>query len=258
MKLNSPFAKLYECFGDAIYVLTLSNRQDRTQGIINQLRNIGMDNMNEVNFIYATPFPYNNLIANAFNTTKKGKFTKPNEYDCSRNHYSIVRQAYDRGYDKVLVIEDDVRFLNDVDLFIKTIDDMPKQADVFQFGGFSADINLNKYITDNVDGINWVEHNDVGLWTTSMYALSRKGMQFYLACMDKYFWVADGPLYIAPRNNKLVNSVMNKYPLVIQADKNDVSSDIRTSETDSIDYESENVYESKISKEKYFLYSYDK
>ena len=76
------------------------------------------DTDQNIRWFYGTPFPHNKIIADAFNISKKGRFTKPNEYDCARNHYAIIKTAYDLGWENVLVIEDDVLFLKDTDVCI--------------------------------------------------------------------------------------------------------------------------------------------
>ena len=85
-----------------------------------------------------------------------------------------------------------------------------------------------------------------------MYALSRRGMEFYIAFMNKFFWVADGPLYKAPLNHSLIKSYISTIPLVIQADKKEISSDIRNEKNDKIDYNTQNVYESEVVRSDYF------
>ena len=248
-KLCNKFSK--------IFLLTLSSRPDRQSKALKSLENIGLNTNNGLTIQYATPFPHNDIIAAAFNQTGKGRFTKANEYDCARNHYSIVRQAYDDPTCKfVLIFEDDIQFLNNLDIISQFIDSIPEDFDVLQFGGFTADPKITKYLKDidNIDNSYWTKHNDVGIWNCSMYALSRKGMKYYLDFMNTIFWVADGPLYKAPLNHKIINSYISTIPIVIQADKNIVSSDIRNSENDNIDYENENLYEKKVDKMNYFEY----
>ncbi|WQJ53676.1 MAG: glucosyltransferase [Wendovervirus sonii] len=232
-----------------IYVLTLSSRPDRYEHIKGQLECMGID-INTINVHYATPFPHNNIIADAFNKTGKGKFTKPNEFDCARNHYGIIREAYDRGFEDVLIIEDDILFLNNPVEWNNALEKLPSDYDIIQFGGFTVSPNVKKYLT--LKDVKYVEHPDVGLWNCSMYALSRKGMQFYIAFMNVMFWVADGPLYKAPMNTKLVKTYMTSIPMVIQADKAKITSDIRTAENDNIDYNNDNMYEANIKLTDYF------
>lgn len=250
MNKMNLYKNLKNKFGN-IVVLTMSNRLDRQHAIFDQLYKIGYDDSDSIRVHYATPFPYNDLIIDAFNKSGRGRFSKPNEFDCSRNHYSIIKTAYDLGYEHILVMEDDIRFLKDTDIFNNYIENIPEDFDILQFGAFTADQNIAKYL----NGSNlWFKHKDVGIWNASMYALSRKGMEYFIAFMNKIFWVADGPFYKAPLNDKLINTYLCKTPLVIQADKDQVSSDIRNVNNDNIDYNNQNMYEKYIDKNDYFEY----
>ena len=253
------FDKLIESFGH-IYVLTMSNRPDRRALIEKQFLELGLpqpDMDARVRYFYGTPFPYNGLIADAFNRSGKGRFTKPNEYDCARNHYAIIKTAYDLGWEYVLVIEDDVLFLKDVDMWMMYLSNIPEDFDVLQGGGFTVDKRILEYMkaADDIVGSDayWFKHKHVGLWNASFYALSRKGMEFYLTFMDKIrFWVADGPLYKAPLSDNLINTYASRIPLTIQASKETVASDIRNSDNDKIDYDNQNEYERDVVLDEYF------
>ena len=239
---------------DICYVLTLSNREDRRKFMeeqFNRYWQCDIYNNQWLNYHYATPFPYNNIIADAFNKTGKGRFTKPNEYDCARNHYSIVKECYDRGFNHILILEDDICFYNKMEIFNDFINNIPVDYDLIQFGGFTVDPKAKNILDAYDKGQYWVKHKDCLIWNASMYALSRKGMEYYLAFMNKIFWVADGPLYKAPLNDKLINTYISTKPLVIQADKHQITSDIRNDKNDSIDYNNDNVYESRINLEDY-------
>lgn len=251
---------------DKIYLLTLSNRTDRKNAVLEQLKNIGLEDEHDINIQYATPFPHNDIIIDAFNKSGRGRFTKPNEFDCARNHYSIVRQAYDDpNCNSVLIIEDDIQFLKDVELFSRYLDNIPEKYDILQFGGFTADQNLeilleNRYPEKTYPNMLWLEHTLIGVWTTSMYALSKRGMMFYLKYMDKFFWVADGPLYHAAslQNSKIVKAYVSRIPLIIQADKDIINSDIRDKSNDDIDYNNQNIYEKNINRSDYYEYKVEK
>ena len=249
---NRLFAQLLARF-DKVFVLTLSNRPERRDSIDTQFQMLGLPEIDSSNFIryfYATPFPFNNILAEAMNQTKKGNFTKPNEFDCARNHYAMVRIAYDIGFEHVLILEDDILFRKDSDFIADYLNELPADYDIIQFGGFSADQRIIPMLDTKEK---WIKHNPVGLWTTAGYALSRKGMEYYLMFMNTVlFWVADGPLYKAPLSHKIINTYMSNVPLVIQADKNDMPSDIRTKENDTIDYNNDNLYEKNIDHNDFF------
>ena len=134
---------------------------------------------------------------------------------------------------------------------LQYIHNIPDDYDILQFGGFTTDPKAVN-ILNKADKEYWVKHKDVLFWNASMYAMSRRGMNFYLAFMNKFFWVADGPLYKAPINDKLVNTYISTIPLVIQADKHIIKSDIRNDKNDPINYKLDNVYESRININNYF------
>ena len=251
-RLLSTLQKHFE----KIYILTLSHRKDRQDLIRSQLSFLGLpepDTTPYIRWFYATSFPHNDIIANAFNESRKGRFTKSAEYDCARNHYSIVKICRDilSSDSHILILEDDILFRKDSELLISYIENLPDDYDIAQFGGFTANPRISQY-TDNAS-THWVKHKHVGLWNCSAYAMSQKGMDFYLTFMDKIcFWVADGPLYKAPLSDTLINTYVSREPLVIQASKHVVSSDIRTLENDTIDYDNQNMYEKNINLENFF------
>jgi hypothetical protein len=147
-------------------------------------------------------------------------------------------------------MEDDIRFLKDQNKFIEYLDAIPEDFDILQFSCYCKNEKLDKYL--NCEDL-WFKHNDVGCWTAAMYALSRKGMQYYLTFMNKQFSAADMPLYVAPVNNKIVNTYLSKIPLALQADVKLSGSDINVNNAGSINYNS-NRYEFNINKNDYFTY----
>ena len=70
--------------------------------------------------------------------------------------------------------------------------------------------------------------------------------------IDKFLWVADGPLYRAPMDKPELNTYIPSIPLVIQEDKNIDPSDIRDKQNDDIDYNTQNVYEYKVIRNNYW------
>ena len=250
------FDTLIDSFGH-IYVLTMSNRKERRELMMHQFNALNIplpDTDSRIRWFYGTPFPYNSIIADAFNRSKKGRFTKPNEYDCSRNHYSMIKICYDLGYERVLIFEDDVLFLKDINIWNDYLKNIPEDFDIIQGSGFTADKRIQEYISNaNSKKQYWFKHKNVGLWNTAFYALSRRGMEFYLTFMENVsFWVADGPIYKAPLSENLINTYASAIPLTIQADKNIISSDIRDGKNDTIDYNNQNEYEKNINLNDYF------
>ena len=121
---------------DICYVLNLSDRKDRRNNMEAQFKEMNFDNINESTWLryhYTTKFPYNSLIASAFNESGKGRFTKANEYDCARSHYSIVKECYDRGFKHILIMEDDIKFLKDSQTFCSYLSNIPNDYDILLY-----------------------------------------------------------------------------------------------------------------------------
>lgn len=239
---------------DRIYVLTMSNRQDRRNLMESQFKQLGLplpDETPYIRYYFGTPFPHNGIICDAFNRSRKGRFTKPNEYDCSRNHYSINRISYDLGLDHILVLEDDVLLLNSPELLSEYIESIPEDFDIIQGGGFTVAQDICKLMKESE--CKWFKHKHIGLWNASFYGMSRRGMEFYRVFMDEIsFWVADGPLFKAPLSDNVINTYASTVPLAVQADKDEILSDIRDKSNDSIDYNNQNMYERDIDLKNYF------
>lgn len=248
------FYKLQDKFKH-IFLLNLSTRKDRRDLMINQLHHFGLLDLytqDELDIRTTVPFlKYNKIMMHVLNQNKLGRLTKPNEYDCTHNHYSMVKQAYDQGYEYCLIMEDDIRFLdmNDGEIWESYLNNIPDDFDILQFGGFTTDPKIKNYMDERA---HWVKHPDVPVWNASMYALSRKGMKYYIDFIDKFFWVADGPLYRAPIDRPDLNTYICTLPLVIQEDKNIDHSDIRDKQNDNIDYNTQNMYEYNINKNHYW------
>jgi GR25 family glycosyltransferase involved in LPS biosynthesis len=243
----------------------MSNRPDRRERILYQLKYIGYDENNidhikKLSFIYATKFPYNELITDAFNKhVGYERLHYPNEFDCTRNHYSIVKQSLDLGYNKILVIEDDVCLL-DTEYFIDIITNIPDDFDILQMCGFSQDINVEKYYKlYNDNNIKFIKNPAItGLWNAGFYMLSKQGMKYYISFINQRFGAADTPFFVLPTIKHNLNYYITSIPLAIQNHSKSLS-DIRPLDHDvqyglTVDYNI-NYYESQIDKSRYIQYN---
>lgn len=245
------FDKLCAKF-EHIYMLTLASRKDRHIFMNKQLQKIGYDpnNINHLKkftIIYTSHWRYNKDIIAALNRgCAQGPqlFTKPNEYDCTRNHYNIIDTGYELGYDNILVMEDDIAILEPEKLEAM-IDNMPESYDLCQLSGFTTDPRAKQFHAKYFNGEFYTKAT-FGIWCTAMYAMSRVGMQWYLTFQNTRLSVADMPLYYHPEDTYVAC-----IPWAIQMDKNVMPSDIRNSDNDHIDYNKQNMYEIQLNKDWY-------
>lgn len=109
------------------------------------------------------------------------KFGYDTVYDkvasCFVGHYNIIKASYELGYDKVLIFEDDIRFIDNLDLD-KIFSQMPDDWDVLNFYSCGHGQLPDDY--NNFDMF-WKHPDDVSsIYSNVMYAVNRKFMRWYL------------------------------------------------------------------------------
>lgn len=244
---------LYNYF-DKVIILSLIKDKEKRLNMENQCMDIFKQ---KYPYHDAVIFPHNSSIMQGFNTLGTGRFRKANEIGCAMEHYRIIKKAYESGLKNIFVMEDDIAFIKDIDYMKRCLDNTPDNWDILMMSSYiglrtDKDIDLLKE-SESVNDY-WFVPFWPG-WCTACYALSRKGMQYYLKSQDKFFQVADMPLYNAlyfKDNKKLVNTYFTKKPLAIQKDLL-YSSDIRNRE-EIIEKKKWNLYEKNIDEKDYFLY----
>lgn len=245
---------------DRVVVLTLVEEKERQEFIKDEFSQLGLTGWE---FHYECMHPFQEDIIGALNYTKHGQFTKPNEYGCARSHYSIIKQALLQECKNILIFEDDACLLQNMSVFLDFLDNMPKEYDLLQFGGFTGQLGFDDFLKEHKDE-KWIKHYGWPVWCASMYALSRKGMAVYLMMQDHKISVSDMPIYMLnkpplfydkeKKQSKIPNTFISTIPLHIQQNKKFCKSTIRDENNDDIDYENENLYETNINKADYFGY----
>lgn len=243
IKDNFTFQNTFE----HIFCLNLSHRKDRRQKMISQLEKLELLHSPNFEWHISTSHIHSGIMAKAINNSGQGRFSFPNELNCAREHYSIVKHSFDFGYKNVLIIEDDVLILKDLNHISDSLKNIPEDWDILQFGAFSC---LPE--TLEAEALNEYWMRAVKAWNCSMYALNRKGMEFYLKCQEAFFTVADHPLYIAHMNQNIINSYLAISPIVIQELTDSNGSDIRPINEATRDI-NVNIYEKNIDRNQYGL-----
>lgn len=100
-------------------------------------------------------------------------------------HYNIIKQSYLLGYDRILVLEDDITLLKDKDLLKSYLDNIPSDYDLILFDwiqikGDNYSEDYNKYYYKINSGL-----------TTGLYSLSRSGMKIMIHMMESIIMNAD-------------------------------------------------------------------
>ena len=123
---------------DKIYVISLISNKDRQEFIKQQMNDLEID----FEFIYGINFThfkkdfafedikYPKVYGFDNNQSPEGLVRS---YGCTMSHYRAVVQAYELGYNNVLIIEDDICFIKDKELLKYYLNNIPQDCDVMLY-----------------------------------------------------------------------------------------------------------------------------
>ncbi|MEG1142328.1 MAG: glycosyltransferase family 25 protein [Clostridia bacterium] len=222
---------------DKIYCINLITRPDRKKFAQKQFKELGL----KVEFYEAFPYDFSSKIIDTLNKEKIWYFNKPNEFGCFMSHYNILKKSYIKGYEKILILEDDICFHKNFNEEIKKyIYNIPLNWEVMRLYGIC--------LTDKLEGIKSNEYwgNYYNTWSTLCYGINRKGMKYLLHIFDEYPCIADLPFY----KSKYKYIYTSHIPLCI-ANKNSTS-DIQNTENNLLEFSDSNLYIKNIDLNNYF------
>lgn len=215
---------------DKVFCLNLCERSDRRDFMKQQFERLGI--LDQITWHEAVKHSFGdgNIISKALGMSGIGWLNNDNEYNCAREHYTIIKSSYLNGCDHILILEDDISLLNNKELFREMINLIPRDYDILRLGA----IWTKEYISGLSGKPGWELcykdfHGALG------YALNREGMRYIITCQDHYFEAADSPLY---RSNRIKINGLKMYsptiPLIIIKENPWITrSDIQTIDNDS-------------------------
>lgn len=206
---------------DHIYTVNFVNNKLRQINLNNELKRVGILDSGIYDTIEFIPSPLINQLCDMsldVSNVMFDSFTKYKMYNMLINHYFIIKQAYLKGYKKVLVLEDDVRFLKDINYIEKLLD---KSINIFNtdkptilLGSSSWTIDSGKYY--NCDYADKYYDSDIVLVTnrnlagTGFNVYNKKAMKQLIdfvesnkfAVIDQYWLIYndDTDIYIMPKH----------------------------------------------------------
>lgn len=98
-------------------------------------------------------------------------------------HYDIIKIAYESNLNSVLIMEDDIEFIDDINIIYNYFDNLPKDYDVVKFFCYQKRSSDSYYIKDNKP----FEWNIC----VNCYALSRKGMKKLIEIYENHLCICD-------------------------------------------------------------------
>ena len=186
-------------FFDKIYVISLVSNKERQEFIKYQMNELGL----EFEFIYGIDFDNLSFDKNQNNIEYpdlcKEQFNLNNNrmYSCTIAHYQAVLQAYEFGYNNILIIEDDICFIKDKNLIEYYLNNIPKDADFITYAPRFIDLDEIKSfinIIENNKNNKYIEiPNDYYTLNGGMMIgiMNRKTMELYLNSQRSMFNTSD-------------------------------------------------------------------
>lgn len=191
-KLKLPF--------DEVWCINLLEREDKYRTMCTQFVHLGI--LDTVKFYRDVKYPFSDKIArflwsNNFSDVKTG-----GAFNLTRNNYKLIKSAYLRGVNSIMIIEDDCLFYKDVNILQLYFDNLPYDYDVLQINclrGRYEELHFEK--PENVNKL-W-DLSCIKTYGTGCYALSRNGMKKIITFLDNKFTAIDTPLYDNNTNWKI-------------------------------------------------------
>lgn len=189
---------------DKTYCLHLVEAKDRYESTIRQFEAMGI--LDDIEYWYTCRRPFaKNLyqLLPSIQTELYDDVKRRNDniyesvFNCSLEHYTIIKTSYERGLNSIAIIEDDISFFIDKDRFEYMISNIPSDYDVIQF--HNQQRSRQRYLEEQLNIANldkYVKVNNIDYWfsSTMFYALNRNGMKHFIELHDEHdLLIADHP-----------------------------------------------------------------
>ena len=173
---------------DKIYVIHCAENKERMKNIEYQIK----ENSLKLEIFWSCYHPHSYICANALIFSNKGRaFENASEFNLTRNFYTIIKTSYLRGFNNILIFEDDFSLMK-TEILNDFISHMPEDFDIIQFSLlFNKDMYDFKNLTKEYKNDNYFIKAPFGAWSNNGLALSRKGMKYFIDKIDKEFVAAD-------------------------------------------------------------------
>ena len=147
---------------DHIVIISASKNTDRRKYLNKEFERIGLSN-----YEYFLNVNDNFLFDNKYENNVNRK-------NCLHAHYFVIKRAYELGYDSIWIMEDDIRFLKDEE-------NIKRVLSKFEQEKYKSNIYM-------FDWIFFRQHspNDIDYFSAASYWIDRKGMQYFIYCMEHY------------------------------------------------------------------------
>ena len=186
---------------DHIYCLHYLPDSDRLPKLKSEFKRVGIDeNAENFSWVYDYPSPLLDLIFEDDRLNMSLAIRSSSRAYIKRvalKHYEITKDAYEKGYERILVLENDIRFHKDNEYILKMLTNMP-DTDIVMFdkmvaSSFKESVKYKERVREL--GKDALYGNMLGIFFifASCYSLNRNGMKHIIDCQEKSLLPPDTP-----------------------------------------------------------------
>lgn len=132
-----------------VFVLGFTKNPDAMERTCAEVERIGLTPIRHWNF----PTPYTKFVQKHIVNANKAMKNSEAFFNSGWGHYSILSIARDLGDVPVFVVEDDCRFLKDIDALRRTLDCAPDDADLLLLDSFGAARSQEEFMNERRNAV---------------------------------------------------------------------------------------------------------
>lgn len=157
--------------------------RNRERGLREELDRVGMS---DVHWMWQFPTPLDSILRRS---TSGRLGLNPGFFSCGMGHYRAIKTAYELGSSHFLIMEDDIRFLNDVSMVKEIVDDIPDDYDVALLDSFKPQSMTMQEWRDNAQRSKVSKHwcRFYNMRSFACYSMSRRGMERWIRLWESAF-----------------------------------------------------------------------
>lgn len=189
-------SNIWNKYFDKIYCIRWTGKglldlNDDSYPLISELRRIGILNSGIFEMTYSTNMPSNIVYYERMNGFEFPEHRLNERYiHVTMTHYEVIKKSYELGYKRILILEDDILFLNDLNRIYDMISNIPQEPGIILYDYIELDnIGDENDLFHKYNIKSEYYHNLYSGLLSSCYSLNRDGMQYMIWCVE------NGPIY---------------------------------------------------------------
>ena len=132
-----------DSYFDRIFYINMSKDVARNEHILAQFNQFGIKNFERVEGVHLTELPLPTLYRNFIKADMKYRL---GQLGCKAAQLKCIELAKTRGYERVLILEDDITFLQDPNQLLTQNQEILHDWDVLYFGGLIEPFFRNQIV----------------------------------------------------------------------------------------------------------------